>query len=145
MAARVFVKAMDELLKGLLRLSRSGRAILAIEMLDMNQLVSKVIDCNEFQIRKTRVDLQMDRLPPCRGDAVQVSQIFSNFLDNALKYLYPGRAGVIRITGRVEQGRSVYCVKDNGIGIAPEFHDKIFEIFQRLDPSNGSGEGLGLA
>ncbi|MCP3891657.1 MAG: PAS domain S-box protein [Desulfobulbaceae bacterium] len=141
---RTSAAKMDTLLTGLLRLSRSGRAMLSIEPLDMNGLISKVIDSTEFQIKEAGIELEVANLPPCQSDSVQVNQVFSNFLSNALKYIDPSRPGIIRITGRVEGERSVYCVEDNGIGIAPDHLGKIFEIFHRLDPTHSEGEGLGL-
>jgi len=65
-------------------------------------------------------------------------------VDNALKYLEPARSGQIRVSGRVEDGRTIYAVEDNGVGIAPEHQSRVFEIFHRLNPSVGDGEGLGL-
>jgi signal transduction histidine kinase len=135
---------MDALLAGLLKISRSGRAALRIEDLDMNQLISKVIDSTEFKIKQNEVAVLAGDLPPCRGDVVQMGQVFTNLLDNALKYLDPQRPGVIRITGEQEQGRVVYCIEDNGIGIDPAHQNVIFELFHRLDPSRCLGEGLGL-
>jgi PAS domain S-box-containing protein len=141
---RASASKMDTLLTGLLRLSRSGRATLTMETLDMNGLIGNVINSIEFQIKEAGVKLEVADLPPCHSDAVQVNQIFSNLVSNGLKYLDPGRPGIIRITGRAEGERSVYCVEDNGIGIAPAHLDKIFEIFHRLDPAHSEGEGLGL-
>jgi len=75
---------------------------------------------------------------------VQTSQAFANLLDNAIKYRDPKRPLRVTISGAVRDGMSVYSVSDNGIGIAPDHQSKAFEIFHRLNPENGSGEGLGL-
>jgi signal transduction histidine kinase len=71
--------------------------------------------------------------------------LFSNLIENALKYLDSERSGVINVSGRKENGHSVYYVEDNGIGISPKYQEKIFEIFYQLEPSKEEGEGLGLA
>jgi PAS domain S-box-containing protein len=141
---RASAAKMDSLVLGLLKLSRSGRASLAIESLDMNELISTVIEACDFQIKQAKVEIEFAALPPCKGDAIQVNQVFSNLIGNALQYLGQNRPRLIRISGEVEAERCVYCVEDNGIGIAPAHQQNIFEIFHRLDPENGEGEGLGL-
>ena len=135
---------MDALLTGLLKLSRSGRTALTIAPLNMKELISGVVAAIDFQVNEAGVELHVAELPPCRGDAVQVSQVFTNLLSNALKYLDPNRPGVIRICGVIEGERSVYSVEDNGIGIAPAHQENIFEVFHRLEPSKSEGDGLGL-
>ena len=88
--------------------------------------------------------MQVDSLPTCQGDEMQINQVFSNLLDNALKYLAPNRRGVIRVCGQEEPDRVVYSIEDNGIGIAAQHQDSIYKVFHRLDPQRGTGEGLGL-
>jgi signal transduction histidine kinase len=135
---------MDALLSGLLRLSRLGRASLNIKQLDMNKLMAEVMASVEFQIKESEATVEVDDLPPCYGDETQINQVFSNLLDNALKFLNPKRKGKIKIRGKTEKEQVVYCVEDNGIGIAGKDKQVIFEIFRRLDPGARSGEGLGL-
>ncbi len=139
------VTKIDTVLSGLLRFSRLGRAALRLESLDLNALVGGIAAAMEFQIKQARATIHIGRLPRCLGDAAQLNQVFSNLLDNALKYLDPSRPGVIRVTGHVEDERAVYQVEDNGIGIPTEHHARVFEIFCRLNPNETPGEGLGLA
>ncbi len=142
---RISVAHMDALLTGIMRLSRLGRSALAIGPINMNELVAEVLVATTiFQLGRNGVKLQVADLPPCQGDAVQVSQVFTNLLSNALKYLDPTRPGAIQIHGGIEGNLAVYCVADNGIGIAPAHQARIFEIFHRLNPSKSVGEGLGL-
>ena len=136
---------MDSLLSSLLRLSRLGRDILNIRRLDMNKLMSQVVSSFKFQIREAGVTVKVEELPPCHGDETQLNQVFSNLLDNALKFLDPGKSGRIRISGKAEKGQVTYCIEDNGIGIADKDRERIFEIFCRLNPDASAGEGLGLA
>ncbi|WP_160164450.1 sensor histidine kinase [Pedosphaera parvula] len=138
------VTKIDILLSGFLRFSRLGRAALKIEPLDMSGMLASIAQTMEFQLKQSGAILRLNPLPECLGDAILVNQVFSNLLDNALKYLDPNRAGVIEVSGNVENGRSNFRVKDNGIGIAAEHQAKVFEIFHRLNPKTTSGEGLGL-
>jgi PAS domain S-box-containing protein len=137
-------RQMDLLLKGLLKLSRSGRASLKIDVIDMDKLAKQVASSFEFQCKETNVKLSIGELLPCKGDAVQLTQVLANLIGNALKYTSPERQTAIEISGTLKGNMCEYCVRDNGIGIAPEHQEKIFELFHRLDPSQTEGEGLGL-
>jgi len=138
-------KRMDSLLSGLLRLSRLGQAAVTIEPLDMNEMFANITKGMEYQVKEAGAAVDIRSLPSCLGDASQINQVFSNIFDNALKYLDESRPGMIRVYAKSENGRNIYCVEDNGIGIAPEHQKKIFEVFHRLEPDRKSGEGLGLA
>jgi PAS domain S-box-containing protein len=138
------VAKIDALLTGFLRFSRLGRAALTIIALDMNAMLGNIAKTMEFQLKQAGTSLQVLPLPDCQGDAIQVNQVFSNLIDNAIKYRSPNRPGLIQVSGSIENRRCVYTVKDNGIGIAPEHQAKVFEIFHRLNPGASEGEGLGL-
>ena len=137
---------MSSLLEGLKRLGEVGYVELQIEPLDMNRLIRQLTGTMKAEITNRGASVGAEELPACFGDTGQVNQVFSNLLNNALKYLDPGRKGQIRIWGRVEDGHSIYCVEDNGIGIAPQEQSRVFEAFHCADPGNpASGEGLGLS
>lgn len=138
------IAKMDTLLSGLLRLSRLGRAALSMEEIDMNRCLSNVVNTLEFQTKEAGVMIDIASLPPCHGDVVQINQVFSNLIGNALKFLDPARPGMLKIWGKIQENQSIYCIEDNGIGIASEHQEHIFEIFHRLNPTQNSGEGLGL-
>jgi PAS domain S-box-containing protein len=136
---------MDMLLKGLLKLSRLGRAAVILQEINMDDMISDITKTLEFQIQHCGARVELSALPSCIGDPVQVNQVFTNLIDNAIKFLSPDRAGIIRIFGKSLNGMCEYCVEDNGIGIAPEHQLKAFEIFHRLNPQASEGDGLGLA
>jgi signal transduction histidine kinase len=83
---------MDALLNGLLRLARLGRTPLNLETLDLNRMLETIVSSMTFQIQSASASVELEPLPACRGDAGQINQVFSNLLDNALKYRTPPRS-----------------------------------------------------
>jgi len=139
------VSKMDALLKGLLRLSRLGRASLNIQLVNMRDLIQELVDAMEFQLSRVGAKVEIvGKLPDCYGDAGQLSQVFSNLLDNAFKYREPSRPLTVKFDGHRSGGEAIYRVIDNGVGIAEEHQPRVFEMFHRLDPGKVPGEGLGL-
>jgi signal transduction histidine kinase len=135
---------MNALLTGLLEISRCGSAALSFEQLEMNAMISDIVDSMKFSFQQARATIEVEPLPSCRGDKTYVSQVFSNLLDNALKFLDPNRLGIIRISGWQEENRVVFCVEDNGIGMDANSQESIFKLFHRVDPDQRDGLGLGL-
>lgn len=139
-------RRMDDLLRGLLHLSRLGRTPMRFETVDMNQLVDSVLATVQFQIRSLGVTVHRRELPTCEGDVSLLTQLFSNLIDNALKYRDPVRPLILEIGGRRDGDSSTYFVSDTGIGIDTQYSQKVFQMFHRLkDKASASGEGLGLA
>ena len=138
------ISKMDSLLSGLLRLSRLGKAALSIVEINMSAMMSDILTTLEFQVKKSNARIECGTLPSCKGDEVQINQVFSNIIDNALKYLDAEREGYVRIYGWKEGDKAIYCVEDNGIGIAEADQANIWEVFHRLNPASSKGEGLGL-
>ena len=87
----------------------------------------------------------VEELPVVVNDRVAVEQILSNLVENALKYLQPGRAGTISVTGGTDLGRAWVSVTDNGRGIEPRDHERVFDLFRRSGVQDQQGEGIGLA
>jgi signal transduction histidine kinase len=136
---------MQVLIDGLLTVSRIGTQPIHIEPVDMNALIEGILRSMKYQIQKSGASIHVETLPPCMGDPGQVNQVFSNLIDNAIKYLDPNRPGTITISGEASNKLNLYHVSDNGIGIRPEYFDKIFEIYHRLNPGDkNKGQGLGL-
>ncbi len=138
------IERIDSLVAGLLRLARIGSAALSLTQIDMNELMASVVHTLRFQITQTQAQVQVDPLPPCRGDCSLLEQVFINLIDNAIKYRKPDDSCRIRITATIEGPTVVYSVADNGIGIDPDDREKIFELFYRLRPDQNTGDGLGL-
>lgn len=140
------VHKMDNLIDGLLRVSRIGLAPVHAERIDMNALFKTIVESMTFQINQAQATIEIaPDLPPCIADPTHAIQVFSNLMDNALKYRESNRFLKIEVRSRIEMDYVIYSVKDNGIGIANEHQDKIWELFHRLNPKGPiSGEGLGL-
>lgn len=139
------VNKMDKLLKGLLKLSRLGRVELNSKRYNMNDIAKETINGMMFQIKEKGVKVEVKKLPDTLCDRTQMNLVFSNLIDNAMKYSAKDRTCIIRISGKMDNGTSTLCIEDNGIGVDTPHIEKIFEIFHRLEPNGEiSGEGLGL-
>ncbi len=141
---RASIRQMDALLKGLLMLNRMGRAALQIGAVDMNAVFHLLASSFAFRIKEAGITFTIGQLPSCWADTTQVTQLFSNLIDNAIKYRSKDRPGIIDVTGEIIGSYAIYKVKDNGIGIAENYKEKVFELFHRLHPKETDGDGLGL-
>ncbi len=139
------IEKMDRLLKGLLAYSRLGRKVKDPAAIDMHDLVTEVIKTNEYQLKNSHIIIEVSQLPNCWGSEQMINQAFSNLLSNAIKYRDNTRKCIIKISGEQTENSVTYCMEDNGMGIESRHHEKVFELFYRLYPEKGDGEGLGLS
>lgn len=143
---RASTEKMDRLINAILKLSREGRRNLAPETLDMTAMAQAVADSVHHQTEASGARIEVQALPTIESDRLSMEQIVGNLIDNAVKYLDSSRPGEIVVSGEdVPGGWVVYRVADNGRGIAPRDHERIFELFRRSGKQDRSGEGLGLA
>jgi signal transduction histidine kinase len=143
---RASTRKMDRLINAILQLSRQGRRVLTPERVDVSALLGNVIASLQHKSNELGAEIVVAQdLPAVVSDRLGLEQIFSNLMENALKYLKPGRAGRVEVSGHLQDGRVVYEVKDNGRGIDPKDHERVFELFRRAGAQDQPGEGIGLA
>lgn len=138
--------SMAELLDGLLELSRIGHIINPPEAGSLGYLVRNAVDIVREKMVARGIELEIDdELPQYWGDSLRLLEVFQNLLENAIKFMGDQPVPRIRISA-VENGNEVICkVEDNGIGIDPRYHDRIFNLFERLNPEiEGTGIGMSL-
>ena len=143
---RTSTQKMDRLINAILQLSRQGRRVLTPEPVDMGRVVQAIADNLKHRTGELGAEIVVSpTLPGVISDRLGLEQIFSNLVENALKYLKPGRPGRIEIRGSRQGPRTVYEIQDNGRGIDPRDHDRIFDLFRRAGSQDQPGEGIGLA
>jgi signal transduction histidine kinase len=143
---RSSTEKMDRLINAILRLSREGRRTIAPQHIDVEELLSGIRDSMQHGLVERGVEVNIERpLPSIVSDRLALEQIFSNLIENAVKYLKDGRPGIVTIRGHVDGRKVVYEVEDNGRGIDPRDHERIFDLFRRSGPQDQPGEGIGLA
>lgn len=139
------IDKMDRLIKAILLLSRQGQRTFAPERVDMDGLMRSVADSFAHRIQTAGASVTIGPLPPLVADRTAVEQIFSNLIDNALKNLRPGATGPIEVAGSADSHKATYMVRDNGRGIDPRDHVRVFDLFRRSGAQDQAGEGIGLA
>jgi len=147
--AKEGAQRMDRLILDLLDFSRIGRAGARQETVSVQTIAENAIGNLALRIEESGAEIVIDpALAEARvnGDPTQLTSLFQNLIGNALKYRNPDRPPSIRLIGRVEAGMWQISVVDNGIGIEPEYFDRVFRIFQRLHTRDQfEGTGIGLA
>lgn len=146
-AARIHGAAakMDALLRDLLELSRVGRILNPESSVPMAAVAQDAADLLRGPLRARGVSLEIAAdLPVVRGDRQRLVEVMQNLVENAIKFMGDESQPKIRIGVRHDPSGSVFLVSDNGVGIDPRHREKVFELFEKLDP-RGEGTGVGLA
>jgi signal transduction histidine kinase/sensor domain CHASE-containing protein len=137
------VKRMNALIEGLLDYSRIGRTAQSVESVDVTELLVEIADSLSPQ-QEFSVDIAPD-MPTLITDRLQLYQVFANLISNSIKH-HGGKQGHVWIKVSDKGDFYQFTVKDDGPGIAPEYHDKVFMMFQTLETKDyGTDTGIGLA
>ncbi|WP_316173746.1 sensor histidine kinase [Bradyrhizobium sp. SZCCHNRI1073] len=139
------IAKMDRLITAILNLTREGRREFVPVRIDTRELIEGIVSTLAHQAAETDTTIRVEPLPAIVSDRLALEQIFSNLIDNAIKYLKPGVAGDIAIRARTKLGFAIFEVTDNGRGIDPRDHQRIFDLFRRAGTQDRPGQGIGLA
>ncbi|MEJ7930348.1 ATP-binding protein [Ramlibacter sp. AN1015] len=138
---------LDGLVHDLLAYSRTARSHLHLQPEQPGTVLRAILDEMRPELERTGARVEVhEPLPAVLAHRTTLAQVLSNLLSNALKFVRPGQAPTVRIGSREHEGWVVLCVQDEGIGIDPEQHERIFAVFERLHSQEEyPGSGIGLA
>ncbi|MCP3784051.1 ATP-binding protein [Micromonospora sp. A3M-1-15] len=137
---------MQRLINDLLAFSRIGRLTTGFTEVDLNKVMGDVAGQTEAARQYADAELTWDRLPVIRGEEPLLTNLLANLVSNSIKFRRPDVPPKVHVSARLVDDEWEISCRDNGIGIEPEFADKIFVIFQRLHSKDAyPGTGIGLA
>ena len=139
------IAKMDRLISAILNLTREGRREFEPVRIDTRELIEGIVTTVAHQAAESEAQIRVEPLPHIVSDRLALEQIFSNLIDNALKYLKPEVPGDISVRGRTKLGFAIFEVADNGRGIDSKDHQRIFDLFRRAGAQDKPGQGIGLA
>jgi signal transduction histidine kinase len=138
---------LDQLIQDVLSYTKIIHAKLPMERVDLDRLVRDIVETFPSE-QPIKPEIQIKgSLPPVMGNEALLAQCVSNLLTNGAKFVAPGTTAQLEVSAEVMEGGGVRVwFKDNGIGVAPEDHDRIFRLFERIHPSTKyEGTGIGLS
>ena len=139
------VDRMEDLIRDVLQYSRIIHSEADTQVVDTNAAAARAIDILRSSADETGAEIILEPLPPVLAAEGPLTQVFQNLLSNAIKYRREGVPPRIRITSAVQNQTATISVIDNGVGFDPQFADKVFGLFTRLNGRHYEGTGLGLA
>lgn len=141
----VNAKQLDKMVLDVLTFSRVARADFHLEKVAVDKLVRQIVE-QYPAMHPPQAQIQIDPLPDVLGHEPSLIQAFSNLLNNAVKFVPAGRKPSVRIWGVKSNGVVRFWVADNGIGVDPKYHHRLFSMFERIHPNlKVEGTGVGLA
>lgn len=139
-------KRMRQIILDLLDFSRAGRLDQTVETVDVAEVIDDVALLLSKEVNEKNAVLRVHNLPVIKAPRAAIRQLFQNLISNSLKYSAKDVYPVIELNAQEFEDHVCFSVKDNGIGIAPDYFERIFIIFQRLhNKDEYSGTGMGLA
>lgn len=140
------INKMNTMINDVLEYSRIGRLPISGKKINAEKLIHEIINDLEIEKSKHHCIINIGDLPDMFGDAVMITQVFNNLLNNAIKYSQFSPQPQINIEGKLVDKDIIYSIKDNGLGIAPDNFEEIFGLFNRMENAkNVEGTGVGLA
>jgi len=136
---------LSQLLGAVVRLARLGHVELHLEEVDMDALAGEVLESLAPRVRECGAAVTLSPLPPAMADRDALEQVLANLLANAVNYLDAARPGQIEVVGEAGPTETLYCIRDNGRGLAEEDRDGVFAPLRRAGHDDVPGERMGLA
>ncbi|RYE33441.1 MAG: GAF domain-containing protein [Sphingobacteriaceae bacterium] len=137
---------MNFLIKEILNYSRVGRTDFELEQINMQALLTDIKQEVTAALQPQNLELTFGDLPNILGDKVMIGQVFTNLLNNAIKYSSQANPAKVKVEGVIKHNEIIYSVADNGVGIDINYYNRVFELFKRMDNvKEFEGTGVGLA
>lgn len=137
---------MEMLIKEILNYSVYARNEITLQKIDMRQLIENIKTDIYESVHPKNLEFIIGETPDIFGDAVMMGQVFANLLGNAVKYTSKVDNAIVKVEGHMLENETIYTVADNGIGIDVKYHNRVFELFKRMDNvKDFEGSGVGLA
>ncbi|WP_179413147.1 ATP-binding protein [Mucilaginibacter sp. E4BP6] len=146
--ARIIVGTdkMNFLIKEILNYSRVGRAEMEFAPVNMGRLIHEIKNEVISALNPKNIEFEIGETPDLQGDATMLTQVFTNLINNAVKYSSRSNPSKVKVEGKINNDEIIYSVSDNGVGIDVNYYSRVFELFKRMDNvKDFEGTGVGLA
>jgi two-component system, chemotaxis family, sensor kinase Cph1 len=137
---------MNRLITEILRYSKMGRAEVEVRPINMSELLQEIKAEVINDLQPENLEFHLGNTPSIRGDAVMINQVFTNLINNAVKYSARRSPAIVKVSGVQNMNEIWYSVSDNGVGIDFAYYSQVFDLFRRMDNAKDfEGTGVGLA